>query len=257
MNIHVLIVDDEKIARNRVRKLLNEIPEVTKITDSANGSSAIKKLSENTPDIVILDIQLRDMNSFQVLDRVHLKNPPHIVFATAFDEFAIKAFEISAVDYLQKPFNDERFFEAMKKALTLVKSQNKDVIQNNLNKLLAHFPDLQSHTIPQDDRIPIKTGTKITFVYGKDIKYIIASGYYSEIHTTEKKQLLRESLANLILKLNSAKFVRIHRSFIVNTDFITEVTTTSYGDLNVKMFDSKIFRVSKSYRKDFMDKMGI
>lgn len=257
MSIHVLIVDDEKIARNRVRKLLREIPEVTKISDSANGTSTIEKLSESSPDIVILDIQLRDMNSFQVLEKVNLKKPPHIIFATAYNQYALKAFEFNAIDYLQKPFKDERFFEAIKKAIYQISSYNKELIKENIHKLLSHFPDLQTATSANVDRIPIKTGTKITFVYGRNIKYIIASGYYSEIHTIEKKQLLRESLANIIVKLKNPAFIRIHRSFIINSDFINEITSTTYGDLNVKMSDSKIFRVSKSYRKEFMDKMEI
>lgn len=257
MKIKTLIVDDEPLARQRIVNLLSDVNDVEIIDQCATGKKAIQRINELKPALLFLDIKLKDMTGFNVLEQIDKKVKPIVVFISAYDEFALKAFEFFALDYLQKPFKDERFYKATNKAIEVIKQNQTSLFENNLQDLLNYFnSDTKNQNLPYK-RIPIKLGNKVVFIENDDIKYIEASGYYAEIHTSSKKHLLRESLSNLMGQLNTISFIRIHRSTIININSIQELINSNYGEIDVKMNDNKLFRISKTYKKEFLHKMGL
>ena len=255
MKLKTLIIDDEPLARLRLVNLLEDVPEIEIICQCKTGQDAIKKINKVEPDLLFLDIQLKDMTGFNVLENISINKKPIVIFITAFDKYALKAFDFFAFDYLLKPFKDERFYKSTYKVIEYVKNDNLDFFDNKLNDLLK-FINKPQLGLPKN-KLPIKLGNKVRFIDTSEIKYISASGYYAEIFTEDKKHLLRESLSNLIEILTSEYFIRIHRSTIINLNFISELVNSSYGEVDVKMNDGQLFRISKSYKKEFLNKMGI
>ncbi|GAB4511404.1 MAG: LytTR family transcriptional regulator DNA-binding domain-containing protein [Allomuricauda sp.] len=256
MKIKTVIVDDEQLARQRVLNLLNEFEGIDVMGECPSGEIAIETINAIRPALVFLDIELKDMTGFEVLEKISRSINPVIIFLTAFDEFAIKAFEYFAFDYLKKPFRDDRFYKSVNKAIERIKKQEPNLFDPRINSIVDYVNDQQKSSSSKTV-FPIKIGNKTLFIKTQDIKYIIASGYYAEIYTEDKKYLLRESLMNLIEKLNSSYFHRIHRSTIINLNFIQELINSNYGEIDVKMMDNKIFRISKSYKKDFLQAMDL
>lgn len=257
MKISAIIVDDEPLARKLIENLLVSIQEIEIIDLCGTGKEAIKSINELHPDIIFLDIQLKDMTGFDVLEKISIKIPLTI-FVTAFDSYAIKAFDIFAFDYLLKPYNEKRFYQSVNKAIDTFKKGENKVLENTVADLLNHLQSTkQKLTTSFNERIPISSGNKTIFVYPDDILYIAASNYYVEIYTKKTKHLLRNSMNNLIQKLDSNKFIRIHRSSIININCIEELISSNHGEVDVKMHDNKKFRVSKSYRKEFLTKIGV
>ncbi|MDH3323314.1 MAG: LytTR family DNA-binding domain-containing protein [Flavobacteriaceae bacterium] len=259
MKLNTIIVDDEPLARLRLVNLLEDVPEVAVVFQCKTGQEAINKINKIEPDLVFLDIQLKDMTGFDVLEKIKIK--PKVIFVTAFDNFALKAFDFFAFDYLLKPFKDERFYKSVYKLIDHYKNDTFDGFDEKIDHLISYIqtPNNQNASTNNKsvDRLPIKLGNKISFINTQKIKYISASGYYAEIFTEDKKHLLRESLSNLIEELNDEYFIRIHRSTIINLNYLTELINSSYGEIDAKMTDNKLFRISKSYKKDFLSKMGL
>jgi len=255
MTISVIIIDDEEFAIKRIENLLKHMISITIIGTCKTGTEAINKIKTLKPELIFLDIQLKDMTGFEILEQLPKEHIPLTIFTTAFNEFALKAFDFFAFDYLLKPFKDERFYQSVNRAVKILSENKVENFNLEINKLLKYIksPNQQEQRIS----IPIKLGNKISFIKSQNIKYIIASGYYSEIHTLEKKHVLRESLSNLILELGDVNFIRIHRSSIINVTFVQELISSNYGELDVKMNDNKTLRVSKSYKKQFLQKMGV
>ncbi len=255
MKLKALIIDDEPLARLRLVNLLEDVHEIEIVCQCKTGQEAIKKINKVEPDLLFLDIQLKDMTGFNVLESISINKKPKVIFITAFDQYALKAFDFFAFDYLLKPFKDERFYKSTYKVIESAKNDNLDFFDNKINDLLKYINKPQLG-VPKN-KLPIKLGNKVRFIDTSEIKYISASGYYAEIFASDKKHLLRESLSNLIEILASEYFIRIHRSTIVNLNFIAELVNSSYGEVDVKMNDGQLFRISKSYKKDFLNKMGI
>lgn len=250
-----LVIDDEELARRRVVNLLEEVPEVEVIGECANGKTAIKQINSQNPDLIFLDINMKDLNGFEVLQNVTTTPKPIVIFVTAYDSYAIRAFEVDAFDFLLKPFKDQRFFRTIEKVL---KMTHREADENFEKRVKALFQIFSGTSAQQTSiRIPVKQGNKTTLIHPKDILYIIASGYYGEIYTKEKKYVLRESLNRLMETLNPESFLRIHRSSIVNIDQIKELVHSEYSSIDVRMTDGKILHVSQSHRKELMDKLGI
>ena len=257
MKITTLIIDDEPLARQRISNLLQDVNELELIGECATGKKAIQSINELKPNLIFLDIQLKDMTGFNVLEQINTSIKPIVVFVTAYDEYALKAFDFFAFDYLQKPFKDERFFKSTTKAIELAKQKHSSSFENNMESLLKYINKQTPKSTSPSIKFPIKLGNKVLFINSTEIKYFIASGYYVEIHTEAKKHLLRESLSHLIEELDPDTFIRIHRSTIINLNFIQELVSSNYGEVDVKMNDNKLFRISKSYKKDFLTKMGL
>jgi len=259
MKLKTLIIDDEPLARLRLINLLEEVHEIEIVKECKTGKTAIESINNLEPDLIYLDIQLKDMTGFNVLEQINSNKKPMVVFITAYDKFALKAFDFFAFDYILKPFKDERFFKSTYKVIEHFKNETFDGFDEKMNSLLSFIqnPNSDNNSISGRNKLPIKLGKKISFIDTNDIKYIAASGYYAEIFTEEKKHLLRESLSNLIEELDSGIFIRIHRSTIINLTFLSELIYSSYGEIDAKMNDNKLFRISKSYKKEFIKKMGL
>lgn len=259
MEITTLIVDDEYLARQRLKNLVSQVPELLLIGNSNTGRNAVKKINNLQPDLVFLDIRLKDMNGFDIIEQLNTTKKPLIIFVSAYDEYALKAFDYFAFDYLLKPFKDNRFFKTINNIVNYFKHDEYIDLESKLNNLIEFVKKDKNINIKNSvsEKLAIKLGNKVNFINTEDIKYIIASGYYAEIYTEKKKHVLRESLTNLSQKLDPDLFVRIHRSTIININSILELIHSSYGEIDIKTLDNKVFRISKSYKKDFQNLMNL
>jgi len=250
-----LIVDDEVLARKRILNLLTSVERIKVIEECSNGKSAIARINELKPDLIFLDVSMKDMNGFEVLQNVHIIPKPIVVFITAHENYAIDAFNYEAFDFILKPFRDERFYRTIDKLLEL---SPKEIDQDFENKMREFFKlNIEQKKIQKPLRIPVKQGNRTILLESENIKYICASGSYAEIYTEENKYLLRESLNTLSELLGKKNFVRTHRSAIVNINFIKEIVHSGYSELDVRMKDNKLIRVSKSNKKDLLLLLGI
>jgi two-component system LytT family response regulator len=250
-----LIIDDEALARQRVRKLLETRSDVEIMQECRNGKEAIQAITEHQPDLIFLDIQMKDMTGFDVLQSLPENSWPLTIFVTAYDKYAIQAFDIFAFDYLLKPFKNERFYLSLDKAIQqLQQEEEQEQRVDQLRELVNYLQKQQEKSEP----MALKQGSKISLVQLEDIRYIEASGYYIEVYTSESKRLLlRESMTNMLEQLGKPNFIRIHRSTIINTDFLSEIQHTGAGDVVTKMKDGKTFRVSKSYKEALFKRLKL
>lgn len=256
--LKAVLIDDEFLARKRVSNLLEEVKEIEIVDECSSGKHAIKIIKEKKPDLIFLDIQLTDMTGFDILKEMNTSIMPLVIFITAFDEFALKAFDFFAFDYLLKPFKDDRFYQSTNKVIERFFNKEPGSFNKKLDHLLEYIENpKQGFSHLKQTKLAIKANGKISFINKDEIKYVQASGYYAEIFTEQKKYLLRESLNSLLEQLKSHDFLRIHRSTIINTSLIKEVIYSNYGEIDVKMQDEKLLRISKSHKKEFLKKMGI
>ncbi len=250
-----LIVDDEVLARKRVFNLLTSFEQINVIEECSDGKTAILKINELKPELVFLDVNMPDMNGFEVLSNVQISPKPIVIFISAHENYAIDAFNYEAFDFILKPFRDERFYKAVDK---LLKLSPKEIDQNFEKKIREFFKlNIEEKKKQKPLRIPVKLGNRTILLESENIKYICASGSYAEIYTAENKYLLREPLNNFIELLGKKNFIRIHRSAIVNINFIKEIVHSEYSELDVRMKDNKLIRVSKSNKKDLLLLLGI
>ena len=251
-----LVVDDEELARRRVLNLLAEVNEIEVLGECSNGKSAIAQINKLKPELVFLDISMKDMNGFEVLQKLNVNPKPVVVFVTAYDNYAIKAFDVDAFDFLLKPFRDERFFKTIKKVLNISHREAQDNFEKRLQTLFeVYSKDQETSNISL--KLPVRQGNKTVLLKPEDIYYICASGYYAEIFTENKKYVLRESLNNLDDFFKDHAFFRIHRSAIINLNQIKEIVHSDYSEVDVRMKDNKLLRISKSNKKELFDKLGI
>lgn len=250
-----LIVDDEVLARKRILNLLTSVEQINVIEECSDGKTAIAKINELKPDLVFLDINMKDMNGFEVLSKIQISPKPIVIFISAHENYAVDAFDYEAFDFILKPYRDDRFYRAIDK---LLKLSPKEIDQDFDKKMQEFFKlNIEKNKIQKPLRIPVKLGNRTIFLESENIIYICASGSYAEIYTEENKYLLRESLINLIELLGKHNFFRIHRSAIVNINFIKEIVHSEYSELDVRMKDNNLIRVSKSNKKDLLLLLGI
>ena len=250
--MNVLVVDDELLARKRAMELLEKLHHITEVDETGTGKEAVHLLLTKSYDLVLLDIQLTDMTGFDVLLQIPSLKRPSIIFITAYDEFAIEAFEVRAIDYLQKPYKDKRFYDA----LSRVEKRN----QENIESLIQYMQSNLTLVAPQDrpiDNVVIKKGNNYYFVPTDEIKYIISSAYYAEIFTEDNnKHIYRISLNEFIVKLNN-NFMRINRSAIIHNRFIKEIISEGMGGYSIVMKDGKSFSLSKKYKDIVLAQLNI
>ncbi|WP_298312057.1 LytTR family DNA-binding domain-containing protein [uncultured Aquimarina sp.] len=259
----VLIADDEDLARKRVFSILNKLDGLDKIIESSSGKETIDLIREQTPEIVFLDIQMTDMTGFDVIKKLKkdLFTIPLIIFVTAFDNFAVKAFEIQAVDFLLKPYKKERLIDSFNRAKLKLKSEELNGYRNKINHLLNFLDNNQVDQGRSNrylDKIVIKIGKKYIFINVNDIKYITSSAYYAEIFTRNKeKYIYRISMSELIGRLNPDNFTRINRSTIICLKEIKAVFSEGLGDYSITINSGESFVLTKNYKSDFLRKMNI
>jgi two-component system LytT family response regulator len=246
MPIRTAIVDDEPLARRSLRSLLKSHAEFEIVAECANGREATALINSQPIDLMFLDIQMPEVDGFQVLEKLDTERVPVIIFVTAFDEFAIKAFEVSATDYLLKPVDDRRFAQALTKAQAMLKHRCAGEVEDRLMALLDARDPVVAATRPYSKRLLIRTNSRVAFLQVEDIDYIEADDYYSSIHVGTKTHLLREPIKELEVRLDPKEFVRIHRSAIVNIQRIKELRTLSSGGHAVHLLDGTVLKLSRS-----------
>ena len=238
----ILVVDDESPARRKLLSLLSDEPLVEKIYVAEDGDLAVEKINQLKPDLVLLDIQMPGKSGFEVIAEVGVEFMPPVIFITAFDHYAVKAFEVHAVDYLLKPFDRERFQIAFHKAVEQIQSKKN---QSELfQQLLASIKKPQQFL----DRIMVSTGSRIIPNAMEDVLYFASDDKYVEIHTAEQKYLLRDSLSRLESQLDPNQFVRIHRSHLVRIKAIRQLTLRSHGDYWIELLNGKRLILSRRFR---------
>lgn len=252
--VRTIIVDDEIFARKRISTLLNKIDTIEIIAESNNGTSAINDINSMEPDLIFLDINIRDMDGFQVVENISCKKKPFIIFITAHEDFALKAFDFEAFDYLVKPFKEDRFFKTVERVITQINTTRTDNFTTNLQKLLGEFSTNPGSYLK---KFAIKQGNKTVLVPTEDINYIKGSGVYVEIYTNAGKYLHRATLNNLETQLDPNCFYRVHRSAFVNLNSVKEIVHSDYSEIDARMTDNKLISISKNLKKDFLKKLGI
>jgi two-component system LytT family response regulator len=242
--IRTLIVDDEELARDRMQSLLEEQPDVEIVGICADGVSALETIERTQPDLVFLDVQMPGMDGFEVVENLEPSKLPAIVFVTAHDGHAIRAFEIHALDFLLKPFDQTRFEKALERARSKVAaSKTTAVIDSRLVSLLEELREERKYS----ERLIVKSGGRVFFVRTEEIDWVEASGNYVKIHTKADAHLLRESMKNMEARLDPKTFVRIHRSAIVNIDRIKELEPWFHGEYIVIMRDGTRLTASRVF----------
>lgn len=257
MKIRTLIVDDEAEAREGGRLLLQKDADIALVGMCKNGLEAIQMIKEEKPDLVLLDIQMPEINGFEVLSSLVENSMPTVIFITAYDQYALKAFEIHAVDYLLKPFTDERFFQALNYAKQHINSTSLNSVHQKLHNLIdsyqAQIPEQTDHLVQEvnlrSERLIIKSSGKIVFMQLPEIIWIEAYDYYIKIHLKDKTYLVRESMKRMNEKLPAKQFVRIHKSSIVNLQYVRELEPYQNGEYFVHLSTGQKLKLSRSYRE--------
>lgn len=241
--IRAVIVDDEELGRDRIQTLLGMQADVEIVAVCADGPSAVETIERAQPDLVFLDVQMPGMDGFEVVENLDPTRLPAVVFVTAHDGHAIKAFEIHALDFLLKPFDQTRFEKALERARTQIAAKKGPVIDSRLVSLLEELREERKYP----ERLIVKSSGRVFFVRTEEIDWVEASGNYVKIHTKSEAHLLRESMKNMESKLDPKIFVRIHRSAIVNIDRIKELEPWFHGEYIVIMRDGTRLTASRVF----------
>ncbi len=241
--IRTLIVDDEELGRDRLQSLLASQTDVDIIGVCVDGPSAVETIEREQPDLVFLDVQMPGMDGFEVIDNLDAVHMPAVVFVTAHDGHALRAFEIHALDFLLKPFDQTRFEKALERARAQVRRSNGPLMDSRLVSLLEELH--QERKYPE--RLIVKSSGRVFFIRTEELDWVEASGNYVKIHTATDAHLLRESMKNMETKLDPRTFVRIHRSAIVNIDRIKELEPWFHGEYVVIMRDGTRLTASRVF----------
>jgi two-component system LytT family response regulator len=252
MKIRTLIVDDESLARERLRQLLQGEPDIEVLGECADGNEAVAAIQKQSPDLIFLDIQMPELDGFGVLQAMTSTPQPVVVFVTAHDKFALRAFEVHAADYLLKPFDRERFKKALNRAVDRVKHREGGAEQQAQAAVLA---ELKPPARPLE-RLAVKTSGRVIFVKLDDIDYIESAHNYVELHVDKQSHLLRETLNSIEARLPAEKFVRISRSTIVHIDHVKELQPLFYGEYAVTLHNGARLTLSRRYR-DRLQRLGV
>ena len=263
MRIRALISDDEPLARDVVRLLLEERNDIEIIEQCSTGIETVTAIRGKNPDLVFLDVQMPDLDGFGVVKEIGVENMPVVIFVTAYDKYALRAFEVHALDYLLKPFDKERFSHALERAISQLKEKHSTETKEHLRELLESYTDVIQSKIeagPQSeqylDRLVIKESGRLFFVNVDEIDWIEAAGDYVSLHVGRNSHLLHETMTGLENKLNPQKFLRIHRSTIVNSDCIKELHPHINGEYHVFLKNGIKLKLSRRYRKNLQALFG-
>lgn len=250
--IRTVIVDDEPNARKMIRTLLSKEKDFEVVAECKDGEKAIKAIETLRPDLVFLDVQMPGADGFDVLLSLNLEKLPVVVFVTAYDKYAVRAFKVHALDYLLKPFDDERFSDALDRVREEMKKNRVDDMHQRLKALIS---TVKSDRIASD-RLLIKSAGRITFLPQDKIDWIEAAGNYLQIHVGKETHLVRGSVTSMEEKLLQDRFVRIHRSTIVNFDRVKEMTPSHRGEFEVVLVSGERLALSRRYREKVEMRLG-
>lgn len=250
MKIRTLIADDEQLSRDKLRQLLAQEPEVELIGECSNGIETVAAIRSNSPDLLFLDIQMPELDGFGVVEALGGTKAPVVVFVTAHGGFALRAFEIHAVDYLLKPFDRERFQKALLRAVEHVKHREDSALIERQAALIAELKAPRT-----SDRLAVKSGASIVWVKLEEVDWISSADNYTELHVGSKSHFLRETLGALETRLRPNTFVRISRSVIVNASRIKEVKRLFYGGYELTLQNGAKLTLSRRFRDKLQNLM--
>jgi two-component system, LytTR family, response regulator len=245
VRIRALVVDDEPLAREHIRMLLEGETDVAVVGECRDGAEAVAAIRRDKPDLVFLDVQMPELDGLEVVEHLGPADLPAVVFVTAYDRHALRAFDLHAVDYLLKPFDRSRFHKALRKARAELLHETRSAIARRLEALIE---DLKAPAVPLE-RVVIRCSGRILFVKTEQIAWIEAEGNYVRVAVGGDTHLLRETLSALERRLDPGRFVRIHRCSIVNIDRVRELHPLFHGDFTVVMEGGKRLTLSRSHRR--------
>jgi two-component system LytT family response regulator len=259
--IRSIIVDDEELSRKCVRLALAEEEDVEIVGECANGKEAIRDIIRLKPDLVFLDIQMPEINGFDVLKSIGRDDLPFVIFITAYDEYAIKAFEVHAIDYILKPFSKSRFRKTLEHARNVIEEKDATKIGESLLNLVSDWENKKAFISGINsasfgdylDRIFVSERDSHKIVWVKDIEWIEGADYYVNLHCSAKSYLYRERLKNLEVRLPNSSFIRVHKSAIINLDRLDRIITDYKNDYYAVMKSGKQVKISKARKKDLFD----
>ncbi len=250
--VKILIVDDEPLARERIRALVSDHRDIEIIGECSTGVEAVSSIKRLEPDLVFLDVQMPDLDGFDVIESVGAAEMPTVIFVTAYDKYALRAFEVNALDYLLKPFDRERFDAAIARGRAQIQQKKSGALNE---RLLALIADIRAEPT-RIERLVIKSGGRVFFIKTDEIDWIEAAGNYVRLHTATGEHLHRETMSNLEARLDPRKFMRIHRSMIVNCERIKELHPLFHGEYAVTLSDGTRLTLSRSYRDRLQELLG-
>ena len=245
MTLRVMIVDDEELARQRIRRLLAREADVEVVGEASDGVQAVESIQSLAPDLVFLDVQMPEVDGFAVLERLRPNGAPAVVFVTAHDDYALRAFDVHAVDYLRKPFDATRFREAFARARHRLAGAEAEERARTLDALLRQ---VRSQPPRSRERLMVRSDGRLYFVRVDDIDWVEAAGNYVKLHVGRDTHLMRETMAGIEKMLDPSRFLRIHRSAIVNLDRVREMQPWFSGEYTVILRDGTQLRLSRVYR---------
>lgn len=243
MSIRTIIADDEPLARERIRTLLAEAPDIELVGEAANGMEAVQLIHDAQPDLLFLDVQMPGLDGFGVIEQVEPALLPCIVFVTAYDQYALRAFDVHALDYLLKPFNRARFHKTLRRAREQVLNRAGGEVSRRIVALLESMRTGTSYL----DRIVVRNAGRVVFLPANEIDWIEAAGNYVKIYSGKEQHILRDTLKNLEHRLDPKRFVRVHRSTILNIERIRELQPLFHGDCLAILKDGTRVTCSRSF----------
>jgi len=244
MSYSVVLVDDEPPARAKLQRFIAELPDFRVVAEAGTVEEGIDTVRTAAPDVLFLDIQLGNHSGFEVLDALTGIPAPLVIFTTAYSEYAVKAFELQALDYLLKPFDRDRFTRSIERTRVALKEPDHSDVEERVRRLLAQVPGRPATT----QQILIKDTDKAFFLSVDDIQRISAAGNYIEVHARGKVHLVRDTLTTFIAQLDPAEFLRVHRSHVVRINFISEMRPLFHGDYELVLKDGQALSLSRRYK---------
>jgi two-component system, LytTR family, response regulator len=240
MSLRVLIVDDEAVARRRIRRLLAADPDVAVVGECADGASAVRAITAERPNLAFLDVQMPELDGFEVVQSLRAAELPAIVFVTAFDRYALRAFDVHAIDYLLKPFTSDRFRTALARVRERVDRRE----TTHIAALVDHLREKRRYPA----RVAVRLVDRVVVVDWRDVDWIAGADNYVKLHIGPRELLLRQTLASIEQQLDPERFARIHRSAIVQLDRIAHWRPASHGDAAVVLNNGVILTLSRTWR---------
>ena len=245
MPIRALIVDDEPLARTGVQQLIDPLDDVTIVGEATDGDEAVREIAAQEPDLVFLDVQMPEMSGLEVVREMGVEDMPLTIFVTAYDQYALEAFEAHALDYLLKPIEEDRFDEAMERAREQLRRAEADTLNQQLQGLLREYADEEGRD--GIERFTVRSRDRIYFVDVEDVQWIESEGDYVALHDGEDAHLVRKTMKKLEEQLASDQFLRVHRSYIVNVDYIEELRPLDHGTYQLRMASGTPLKTSRGY----------
>jgi len=244
MSYSIVIVDDEPPARAKLVRFIAELEDFRVVAEAGSVDEGIAAVRNTTPDLLYLDIQLGTSSGFDVIDGLHATAMPLVVFTTAYSEYAVKAFELQALDYLLKPFDRERFLKSIERTRAALSEPDHSDVEERVRRLLAQIPGRPAAA----NQILVRESDRAFFLSVDDIQRVSAAGNYVEVHAKGKVHLIRDTLTTFIAQLDASEFLRVHRSHVVRVSFIAEMRPMFHGDYELVLRDGQTLSLSRRYK---------